>query len=231
MLIAISILTVLAIVWNIRKRDYSTAALWIVVPIIVWITDSKKFDFDVTDRQIAFFAIMAIVGYFGIWKWWLKPLLGQRKADVRLNKRIKQLQDLGFEIPNRILDPQLSDEELELLKSDETPTEEHIFLYYKMYCKKFELKTQEMWTTEKPMDYEKWEERAKTKTEIHKGKGRFGFMVAGGYQFIIPMTCDSMIGIPPNQTYHRYHDYKRMVEVDDQQLMESFENATETDDG
>jgi hypothetical protein len=175
-------------------------------------------------------SLVIFVSVYWFWKWVIKPELNRLKADKRLNKRIKILRGMGFDVPDNMMNPYLPDEELNLLKSEETPTDEHIMLYYKMYCQKWDLKTQEMWTTEKPLSFDHWEKRAKENTEIHMGKGNFGFMKAGGYQYIIPMTCDTMIGIPPNQTYHRYHDYQRMVQVKDQQFMENLENA-ETNDG
>ncbi len=174
---------------------------------------------------------ITILAAYLFWRWVLRPEMVKLAHDKRLQKRINVLTNLGFDIPDSMMKPYLPKDELELLNSYETPIDEHILLYYKMYCKKWDMKCQEMWTTEKPMSFEEWEKRAKTATEIHKGKGRFGFMVAGGYQYIIPMTCDTMIGLPPNQTYHRYHDYKSMVITEDEQFMEIIENETTTNAG
>ena len=158
------------------------------------------------DDKLIGWILVSIASAWFFYKWVWKPGLNKMKADWRLEKRIKALRGMGFDIPDNMMNPYLTKDEQKLMDSNETPTDEHIMLYYKMYCKKWDLKTQEMWTTEQPLALDKWEKRAKEKTEIHMGKGNFGFMKAGGYQYIIPMTCDAMIGLPPNQSYHRYHD-------------------------
>lgn len=105
-------------------------------------------------------------------------------------------------------------EENKLLQSKDIPTDEHILLYYKMYCKKFEIKYQDTWITDnvQPMIFEEWEKRAKEKTEMTEVKSGIGIVKTGGYQFMIPMTCDLMVGMPPNQVYLRNYDYRKMVE-------------------
>lgn len=156
----------------------------------------------------------------------LKPALSRMNFNRRLNKRIKILKKAGIIVEMPIRDPNLSQEELELLQSDEIPLEEHIWKYYQMYCKKFEMDNSDTWTTLKPMPFEDWEKRAKTPTKrIQPKEGDFGFQVAGGYQYIIPMTCDTMIGMPPMQVYMRHHDYAGMVEADNQSFVEELESA------
>lgn len=160
--------------------------------------------------------ILVIVAVL-FWKWQLKGLVKGVRADMRFRKRVKALRELGLEVPEHMINPEPTDWETEKLNDMENlPTDEEILLYYKMYCKKFELDNQDTWTTLEPMPFEEWEKHAKSKTEVHKFKDSdFGFWKGGGYQFIIPHTMDTMIGFPPNHSYHRYHDYKGMVEVDE----------------
>lgn len=106
-------------------------------------------------------------------------------------------------------------EESKLLKSKETPTAEHILKYYKMYLAKDALEKQDMWTTKEPMSFEKWEATAKTPTKTVMISNDMGFQTSGGYQFLISMTCDAMVGFPPNQQYLRYNDYAAMVELNE----------------
>jgi len=101
-----------------------------------------------------------------------------------------------------------------LLKSKEMPTDEHIMKYYKMYCKKWEIDNRDQWTTKEPLSYAIWEKKAKTPTKITKIRGNFSLYEFGGYQYIISMTCDAMVGFPPNQIYHRYRDYEDMIKME-----------------
>ena len=58
-----------------------------------------------------------------------------------------------------------------------------------------------------------WEKKAKTPTEILGEEGEhLRIQISGGYKFIIPQTCDAMIGMPPFNTYHRYQNYEKMIE-------------------
>jgi len=135
--------------------------------------------------------IFIIVGLYLLWIIVLKPLM----------------RDMNSQLQN----PFLSLDEIKLLTNMHTPTEEDIVLYYKMYIKKFDIMKEQEWTTQQPMGFKTWEERAKTKTKITQIDKKLSFVMTGGYQYMIPMTCDVMFGIPPNQIYHRYHDYKSMV--------------------
>lgn len=138
--------------------------------------------------------ILIIIGLYLLWVIVLKPLIKDIKS--------RQL---------NLFNPNLNIDEIKLLANDHTPTEEDIVLYYKMYIKKFDMMKEQEWTTQQPMSFKTWEDRAKTKTKISPMSKDMAFVVTGGYQYMIPMTCDTMIGIPPNQIYHRYHDYKNMV--------------------
>lgn len=158
----------------------------------------------------------------------MRPLISKLKGDRKLNKRINVLRKMGFNIETPIRDPNLSQMELELMNSNEIPTEEDIWKYYQMYCKKFEMDNKDTWTTLQPKPFEKFEKFAKTPTKRIEPEGssdRFGFMVAGGYLFMIASTCDAMVGMPPNQVYMRYNDYASMVEMDNNQYLQELENA------
>ena len=110
------------------------------------------------------------------------------------------------------------------MKENPEPREEDIWKYYQMYCKKHEMDNENVWTTLEPMTFEEWEKNVKRETKIIQSEGsKFGFMVAGGYKWMIPKTCDAMIGMPPNHYYQRYHDYAAMVEVDNEKFVEELE--------
>lgn len=153
-----------------------------------------------------------------VYQLFVKPSNKKRKYDKRLRDRVLKLRELG------IKDPNLSKKEIELLNSDELPNDDDILKYYKMYLKKFEINTEDQWTTAKPRPFDDWERIAKTPTKRHISKNsKFGFQVAGGWLFMISCTCDAMIGIPPNQVYHRYHDYEAMVKEDDEKFLKELE--------
>jgi len=170
--------------------------------------------------------LILAIGYF---LYTLKPILQlrsiKRKKRQRQRQRIKLLKDMGFDVVKTpIRDPHLSKKEIDLMNSIEIPTDEDILKYYKMYCKKFEMDNRDTWTTLQPMSFDDWEKKAKEPTSI---KGKDGdtirLMIAGGYLFIISRTCDTMIGMPPNQYYHRYYDYEKMIEEDDKNFMKTLE--------
>lgn len=137
--------------------------------------------------------IFIVLGLYLLWVIVIKPLI----RDMNSN--------------SKLFNPFLNIEEIELLTNDRTPTEEDIVLYYKMYIKKFEMMKEQEWTTQQPMSFKTWEDRAKTKTKVTQMGKDMAFVMTGGYQYMIPMTCDTMIGLPPNQIYQRHNDYKSMV--------------------
>jgi hypothetical protein len=116
--------------------------------------------------------------------------------------------NLDLEIPNTnfIL---ISDEEIELLNSTEIPTDEEIKLYYKMYEKRIELLLSDNYDFELT-PFEEWEKAAKLPSRVHRNE-KVPYFEAGGYQYIIGLTCDTLLGNPPHHCYYRFHDYKTMV--------------------
>jgi len=134
--------------------------------------------------------------------------LYKRKFNKTLN-RVKS------EIKHSILE---SLEETERLRSNEIPSDEDILLYYKMYCKKFELDTRDTWTTLKPMTLDEWESTVKDVDGL-----------VFGWRFMISRTSDVMVGFPPNCTFHRYRDYKAMVEAEDNAFFDRITQESETE--
>jgi hypothetical protein len=128
----------------------------------------------------------------------------------KFDKTIKKFQS---EIRHAVLE---SLEETERLRSTEIPSDEDILLYYKMYCKKFELDTRDTWTTLKPITLDEWESKVKDTS-----KSVFG------WRYMIPKTSDAMVGFPPNCTFHRYRDYKAMVEADDNAFFDHINHESE----
>lgn len=94
------------------------------------------------------------------------------------------------------------------------PSEDEIQKYYKMYVKKFELDTQNIWTTQKHVTYKAYRERAKKLSEPVR-LGKIIITRPGGYQFLISTTTDSVIRQPDNVIFVRYKDYQAMVEEDE----------------
>jgi hypothetical protein len=168
-----------------------------------------------------------VLGFFiGVMFYYIvmKPIL--KNVNWKLKKRIRILREAGLTVETPIKDSNLTQEELNLINSDKEPSEEDIWKYYQMYCKKFEMDNKDVWTTLHPKPFEQWEKYAKTPTKRIEPKGEgFGFFVAGGYFFMIASTCDAMVGIPPNQVYMRFNDYAKMVEVDNDEYLEELENT------
>ena len=123
----------------------------------------------------------------------------------RVKRRIKKLKKLGLDFDefdmNKLINPNLSTYELEKLNSDEIPSEEEVKKYYKMYLIKFKLDRKDEWSVETPMPFEEFRKKSLTPTEtLTEDSSDFGIVITGGYLFMIPQTCDSMIGIPPYQS-------------------------------
>lgn len=154
------------------------------------------------------------------------PLWKKLRKKIKVQQRIRELEGLGFDMTNVVTDPCLSRKELDLYADNPEPTEADILKYYKMYCKKWEIKCENEWTTREPMSFDEWEKNAKAETKVsgNPKTQKYLFVMPGKYQFMIPQTCDVMIGFPPNHTYHRYTDYAKLVEEDDKKLMETIEN-------
>jgi hypothetical protein len=170
-------------------------------------------------------AIRLVMGFILAWLLWrmvLRPWIVSWAYKRRVNNHIEK------EFIKKIFEPNLNVWEMEKLAYIESiPTDDEIMKYYKMYCKKWQIDNADEWTTYTPMDYEEFEKKCKTPTKIVKPKEDegFGFMVAGGYLYMIGKTCDAFMGFPPNQVLMRYKDYARMVEEEDEQLMETTENV------
>lgn len=133
----------------------------------------------------------------------------------KFNKTLNRVQS---EIRHAVLE---SLEETERLRSDEIPSDEDILLYYKMYCKKFELDTRDTWTTLKPMTFDEWNKKVKDTDDRY---------IVNKWQFMISRTSDAMVGFPPNCTFHRYRDYKAMVEAEDNAFFDRINNESEKQD-
>ena len=133
---------------------------------------------------------LGIISGVLLWFLVLRPLLRVYQDDKTVDKIAEKWSEAIKE----------SLEETELMNKNEIPTDEHIQLYYKMYLKKDEIRKQGTWTTEEPLSFEDWEKKAKGNREYDR------------YKFMIPMTCDAMIGLPPNVSFQRFTDYKRMVQ-------------------
>lgn len=115
-------------------------------------------------------------------------------------KTIQQKQQIVFNNKMQIV-LRIARAENFLIQSNKIPTEEHIDLYYKMHCKKFEIDHGDDWTTyeNQPMDIEKFKKNALT---LDNG---------GGYRYIIAMTMDMFVGFPPNTQMSRFNNYYEMV--------------------
>ncbi len=157
------------------------------------------------------------IGFIILYQGWVKPALEKAFFEKRKRELIKVF---GGSLPDFEFNPAVSNDELELLKSNECPTDEHILKYYKMYLAKDRLEKEDTWSTKQPISFDEWEKIAKRPTEIMDATDDIGFQINGGYQYIIPMTCDSMIGMPPNQYYHRYYDYVDMAKVDNKSMVD-----------
>jgi hypothetical protein len=144
--------------------------------------------------------LIALISLYLFWLIVIKPTL-------RAKKHIHIIED------QEILDSII--EESKLLKSTKIPTDDHILKYYKMYLKKDEIEKRDTWTTKQPMSFDEWKDRAKIPTKTEMISDNMGFQTNGGYQFMISMTCDMMVGMPPNHQYIRCYDYAAMVEQDE----------------
>lgn len=157
-----------------------------------------------------------------LWKMVLRPWIMNWAYKRRVNTHIEK------EMIKKIFEPNLNVWEMDKLADIEAiPTDEEILKYYKMYCKKWEIDNSDEWTTLQPMQFDEFEKKCQTPTKIVQPKenDKFGFMVSGGYMYMISKTCDAFMGFPPNQVLMRYTDYAKMVEQDDEQLMETIENV------
>lgn len=135
---------------------------------------------------------------------------------IKIMWRKHKLEKLGLDFSNvdmkQMMNPSLSDYELEKMESDDIPTNEEIELYFNMYLRKFYRDREDEWSVELPMSFEEFEKKAQTPTEIISEEGdTIGIMVRGGYKFMIPQTVDVFIGFPPYTIYHRYVDYEKLV--------------------
>ena len=118
---------------------------------------------------------------------------------IKMMWRKRKLEKLGLDFSGidmkQMMNPCLSDYELEKMESDDIPTDEEIELYFNMYLKKFYKDREDEWSVELPMSFEEFNKKAKTKTEIISEEGdTIGIMVRGGYKFMIPRTVDAFIG-------------------------------------
>ena len=168
-------------------------------------------------------AIRLVMGFILTWLFWrmvLRPWIMNWSYKRRINRHIET------EIIKKIYEPNLNVWEIEKLADLESiPTDDEIMKYYRMYCKKWEMDNADEWTTLNPMSFDEFEKKCKTPTRIVKPKDdeSFGFMVSGGYRYMIGKTCDAFMGFPPNQVLMRYTDYAAMVEKEDKQLLENEE--------
>lgn len=91
-----------------------------------------------------------------------------------------------------------SAEETEKMTSGEIPSDEDIDKYYRMYLKKFELDTEDEWTTAEPIPFEEFEKDAKKDD---------------GWRFLIRMTSDAFSFDPSSgqAIMWRYRDYEEMI--------------------
>ena len=132
--------------------------------------------------------------------------------------RKRKLEKIGLDFSGidmkQMMNPNLSDYELEKIESDGIPTDDEIGLYYLMYLKKFELdrNKDDGWSVEEPMSLERFEKQSKSLTEtINEDGETITIVVPGGYRWMISKTVDAFIGFPPNCIYHRYVDYEKLV--------------------
>lgn len=135
---------------------------------------------------------------------------------IKIMWRKRKLEKLGLDFSNidmkQMMNPFLSDYELEKIESDDIPTDDEIGLYYLMYLKKFELDREDDWSVEEPMSSEKFEKQVKSLTEtINENGETITIVIPGGYRWMISKTVDAFIGFPPNCGYQRYVDYEKLV--------------------
>ena len=135
---------------------------------------------------------------------------------IKIMWRKRKLENLGLDFSDidmkQIMNPFLSDYELEKMESDEIPTDVEIELYFNMYLKKFYRDREDEWSVELPMSFEEFEKKAKTLTEtIHEEGETITIEIPGGYRWMISKTVDAFIGFPPNCGYQRYVDYEKLV--------------------
>ena len=151
-----------------------------------------------------------IIGWvvFGIYQFLIKPYL-QKKYEKR-KKAYNDLMDAFGEALNESID------ETRKLRSDETPSDADILLYYKMFCKKWEMDNRDTWTTLEPMSFDVWERYVK------EGNGS-----SKGWQYMIAKTSDAFMSGADGHSFMRYNDYKKMVQNDDQQFLNDVEQAAE----
>lgn len=110
-----------------------------------------------------------------------------------------------------------SSKETRLMNSDEIPSNEDIVKYYKMYCIKFELDNEDIWTTNKPMSFEEWEKKSKTPTKSEDLGDGWRFKERGAWEFMISKTSDIFSSNPVTgqSTMMRFRDYENMIDKND----------------
>ena len=109
-------------------------------------------------------------------------------------------------------------EETQKMRSNELPSDEDILLYYKMYCKKWELDNRDVWTTREPMSFDQWERDVKDVDDSLRYHG---------WKYMISQTSDAFISDADGHSFIRHNNYKRMVENDDEQFIHDIEEAAE----
>lgn len=134
---------------------------------------------------------------------------------IKIMWRKRKLEKLGLDFSGidmqQMMNPCLSDYELEMVESDDIPTDDEIELYFNMYLKKFYLNRENQWSVELPMSFEEFEKHSKSLTETINEDGEIIIVIPGGYRWMISQTVDAFIGFPPNGSYHRYVDYEKLV--------------------
>ena len=136
---------------------------------------------------------------------------------IKIHWRKRKLEKIGLDFSNvdmkQMLNPFLSNYELEKMESDDIPNDEEIELYFKMYLKKFYLDRENEWSVEVPTSFEEFDERCKTPptTIINENGETISFIKPDGYRWMISKTVDAFIGFPPNMVYQRYTNYEKLV--------------------
>jgi len=146
------------------------------------------------------------IGLILIGVWFAYDVFQDRKG-----RKLRSIEQDIKETSNRIYYSLIdSIEETRLLRSGEIPTDGDILLYHKMYLKKKEFEARSEWTTHEPMSFEKWEEAVRSASTTPEGHNL-------GYQYMIGRTSDAFIGMPPNMSYERFTDYKKLVEEEERE--------------
>ena len=114
--------------------------------------------------------------------------------------RKRKLEKLGMDFSDvdmkQMMNPSLSNYELEKMESDDIPTDVEIELYFNMYLKKFYRDREDEWSVELPMSFEEFEKKAKTLTEtIHEEGETITIEIPGGYRWMISKTVDALMSL------------------------------------